>query len=101
MAQNNSLRTRVSELEVINELFRGRVAELEGAEQAARNAAGQAQEELDRLKAELLALRGTAAQAEERPKDENEERLAKRARVEDEVAEGDAPFAEFTNGASQ
>jgi GATA-binding protein len=29
LAANNSLRTRVSELEVINHLFRGRVAELE------------------------------------------------------------------------
>ena len=35
-AQNQLLRTRVSELEVINDLFRGRVTELEQAEQEVR-----------------------------------------------------------------
>jgi len=34
--QNTSLKTRVSELEVINDLFRGRVTELEQSEQDAR-----------------------------------------------------------------
>lgn len=36
IAQNSSLKTRVSELEVINELFRGRVAQLEQDEANAR-----------------------------------------------------------------
>lgn len=36
LAANTSLKTRVSELEVINELFRGRVAELEQSDAAAR-----------------------------------------------------------------
>ncbi|POS86028.1 hypothetical protein EPUL_002824 [Erysiphe pulchra] len=36
LAQNSSLKTRVSELEVINELFRGRVAQLEQDENMAR-----------------------------------------------------------------
>ncbi|RKF54232.1 GATA type zinc finger protein asd-4 [Erysiphe neolycopersici] len=36
LAQNSSLKTRVSELEVINELFRGRVAQLEQDENLAR-----------------------------------------------------------------
>ncbi|SZF02161.1 unnamed protein product [Blumeria hordei] len=36
IAQNSSLKTRVSELEVINELFRGRVAQLEQDESNAR-----------------------------------------------------------------
>ncbi|KAI0996698.1 hypothetical protein K3495_g11485 [Podosphaera aphanis] len=36
IAQNSSLKTRVSELEVINELFRGRVAQLEQDERNAR-----------------------------------------------------------------
>lgn len=36
IAQNSSLKTRVSELEVINELFRGRVAQLEQDENNAR-----------------------------------------------------------------
>ncbi|KAK4964890.1 hypothetical protein LTR28_003576, partial [Elasticomyces elasticus] len=37
-AQNAHLKTRVSELEVINDLFRGRVAELEQSELEARRA---------------------------------------------------------------
>lgn len=36
LAANTSLKTRVSELEVINELFRGRVAELEQSDATAR-----------------------------------------------------------------
>ncbi|PGH18345.1 hypothetical protein AJ80_04523 [Polytolypa hystricis UAMH7299] len=36
LAANNSLKTRVSELELINELFRGKVAELEQSDAAAR-----------------------------------------------------------------
>lgn len=36
-AQNTALKTRVSELEVINDLFRGRVTELETSEAAARS----------------------------------------------------------------
>jgi len=36
IAQNSSLKTRVSELEVINELFRGRVTQLEQDESNAR-----------------------------------------------------------------
>jgi GATA-binding protein len=36
IAQNSSLKTRVSELEVINELFRGRVTQLEQDENNAR-----------------------------------------------------------------
>jgi GATA-binding protein len=36
IAQNSALKTRVSELEVINELFRGRVTQLEQDESSAR-----------------------------------------------------------------
>lgn len=36
LAANTSLKTRISELELINELFRGRVAELEQSDAAAR-----------------------------------------------------------------
>lgn len=38
MALNTSLKTRVSELDLINELFRGRVSQLEQSEAAARRA---------------------------------------------------------------
>ena len=60
---NSSLKTRVSELEVINDLFRGRVAELEQSEQDARNAADKYKADLDAalgresaLKARVFAL---------------------------------------------
>lgn len=49
-AQNTALKTRVSELEVINELFRGRVGELENTEQASRTREAQLRTELDEAK---------------------------------------------------
>lgn len=49
-AQNTALKTRVSELEVINDLFRGRVGELESSEQAARERESQLRAELDEVK---------------------------------------------------
>ena len=52
-AQNAHLRTRVSELEVINDLFRGRVTELEQGEQEARRAERTKDEEVERYKADL------------------------------------------------
>jgi GATA-binding protein len=52
-AQNQHLRTRVSELEVINDLFRGRVTELELAEQDARRAEKMKDEEVERYKSDL------------------------------------------------
>lgn len=47
VSQNTLLRTRVSELEVINDLFRGRVAELENSEITARDTEAQLRAELD------------------------------------------------------
>jgi len=47
VAQNAYLKTRVSELEVINDLFRGRVTELENSEQEARGIEGQLRQELE------------------------------------------------------
>lgn len=54
---NNSshLKTRVSELEVINDLFRGRVAELEQSEQEARRGEAIARDAADRYKADWEA----------------------------------------------
>lgn len=54
-AASNSghLKTRVSELEVINDLFRGRVAELEQSEQAARRNAELARDAADRYRADF------------------------------------------------
>jgi len=52
-SNNNVLKTRVSELEVINDLFRGRVSELEQSEQEARRREALAKEAADRYKADL------------------------------------------------
>ncbi|KAK4544587.1 hypothetical protein LTR36_004159 [Oleoguttula mirabilis] len=52
-AQTSHLRTRVSELEVINDLFRGRVGELESSEADARRGERAREEENRRLRAEL------------------------------------------------
>lgn len=54
-ANSSHLKTRVSELEVINDLFRGRVAELEQSEQAARRNADLARDAADRYRSDLEA----------------------------------------------
>lgn len=51
--QNQHLRTRVSELEVINDLFRGRVTELEQSEEEARRSERMKEEEVQRYKVDL------------------------------------------------
>lgn len=48
-----SIKTRVSELEVINDLFRGRVTELEAMEQEATRQMKMALEEKERMRMEL------------------------------------------------
>ena len=53
LAANTSLKTRVSELEVINELFRGRVAELEQSDAAARRSEMVVRESESRLRRSL------------------------------------------------
>lgn len=55
VANSSHLKTRVSELEVINDLFRGRVAQLEQSEQAARRTADLARDAADRYRADLDA----------------------------------------------
>lgn len=57
-AQNAHLRTRVSELEVINGLFRGRVGELESSEAEARAEMKRAGEEVERLRRRVAELEG-------------------------------------------
>ncbi|KAI9880116.1 MAG: hypothetical protein M1830_005361 [Pleopsidium flavum] len=53
LAANTSLKTRVSELEVINDLFRGRVAELEQSDANARNGEMMLRETDDQLRRAL------------------------------------------------
>jgi len=95
VAQNNALRTRVNELEVINDLFRGRVNELETSEEEARR-------EVDALKRELESLkRGSAEKVADTIVEEHEDaNPAKRQKVADsnEHENGEAGFAEFTRG---
>ncbi|KAF2762152.1 hypothetical protein EJ05DRAFT_199266 [Pseudovirgaria hyperparasitica] len=64
--QNNGLKTRVSELEVINDLFRGRVAELENSEQDARRNLDESRareidlkRRVEEMEAELADARGS------------------------------------------
>lgn len=49
-AQNTALKTRVSEMELINDLFRNRVSELEQSEQSARQTETQLRQELEEIK---------------------------------------------------
>jgi GATA-binding protein len=92
VAQNNTLRTRVNELEVINDLFRGRVTELETSEQDARR-------EVEVLKREVESLkRGNAERAVDTVAEGQAD--AKRQKMSDsnEQENGEAGFAEFTRG---
>jgi len=95
-AHNNALRTRVSELEVINDLFKGRVSELETSEQEARKEVEALKREVERLK------RGSAEVVEDSTSGEaqNEERATKKAKLNDshDNENGEAGFAEFTRG---
>ena len=59
--ENGHFRTRVSELEVIQELFRGRVEELERNEQDTQQAGIQRDAEIQRLRADLETANGTIA----------------------------------------
>lgn len=65
-AQNRDLRTRVSELEVINDLFRGRVGELEHSEQGARRTNMMKDEDLDRTRIILEAAEQRVREMEKR-----------------------------------
>jgi GATA-binding protein len=96
-AHNNALRTRVSELEVINDLFKGRVSELETSEQEARQEVEALKREVERLKrgsAEVVADTTTTAEAEDA------DRATKKAKLNDnhDNDSGEAGFAEFTRG---
>jgi GATA-binding protein len=91
-AHNNQLRTRVSELEVINDLFRGRVAQLEQSEQDARRNEKAKDEEVLRLRTDLEAMQAKAAELEKRLAEIDGQRddggsPRKRQRMEEEVME--------------
>nr|POE94504.1 gata type zinc finger protein asd-4 [Quercus suber] len=87
VAQNKDFRTRVSELEVINDLFRGRVSELEQSEQEARGQSQSKAEELERTKSDLEAADRRIKELEKRlaEYESDEGRARKKARVEETV----------------
>ena len=62
IAHNSSLKTRVSELEVINELFRGRLSQLEQQEAAARRGQEVSSVEQTQLRAQLEASEESKAE---------------------------------------
>jgi GATA-binding protein len=93
LALNTSLKTRVSELEIINDLFKGRVSELEQSDANARRSEMLVRESENRLRRTLeealnreeeLKRRVTALVTElQRNSEEDGGHRAKRARVED------------------
>lgn len=97
IAANSSLKTRVSELEVINELFRGRVAQLEHDEQNVRHGNDMRRDAESELRNQLEESRRRENQMKRRL-DEYEQEVAelreangpltKRMRMDDLVAEG-------------
>lgn len=98
VAQNSSLKTRVSELEVINELFRGRVGQLEQDEANARRGEEMRRESNDDLQRQLDESRRRENQLKHRLDDleKQMEELrdgaprAKKMRVSDMVGDSEA-----------
>jgi len=82
-AQNTALKTRVSEMELINDLFRNRVTELEGSEGAARETEKMLRLELEECKAREEGLKRRLDELEDGPRH-------KKARFSDLVDESRA-----------
>ena len=104
LQQNRDLRTRVSELEVINGLFRGRVGELENSEQEARRAEKIKDEEIARLRSELEEAGRRIAELRKRTaeggEDDDGQDSRKRARLSNGDSVADHDEAEV-NGAPE
>lgn len=102
LAANTSLKTRVSELEVINELFRGRVAELEQSDATARRSEMIVRDSEARLRRSLEDAQRREDDLKRRISDlesgvhegtgqDDGEPAAKRMRTSDSVAEPSDP----------
>jgi GATA-binding protein len=90
-AQNTSLRTRVNELELVNNLFRDRVTELETSEQEARRVEQTTRETEAQLRAELEVTRQREADLKRRLDEiEGEGPRHKKMRLSDLVDESRA-----------
>jgi GATA-binding protein, other eukaryote len=93
-AQNQHFKTRVNELEVIQDLFRGRVDELERSEKQAKETAKTKTEEAERLTAELEAANAKVEELQKRLSDAEAQstpsrKRTRRAAAEEGEAEGD------------
>lgn len=64
-AQNTALKTRVSEMELINDLFRNRVSELEQSEQSARQTESSLRQELEEVRQREADLKRRLEEIEE------------------------------------
>jgi len=95
-AQNSHLRTRVSELEVINDLFRGRVGELEHGEHEARRAERSRGEEVQRLMLDLETANKCAAELERRLAELDGQTSPARKKAKHMAANDEADFVEPT-----
>lgn len=99
MSANTSLKTRVSELEVINDLFKGRVAELEQSDANSRRAEMIIRESENRLRQNLdesqrreESLKRHVNDLERLLTEKSLEHHAKKIRLADVVSDHDVPM---------
>lgn len=106
---NGHLKTRVSELEVINDLFRGRVSELEQSEQESRRQEGLAREAASRYKADLETALSRESDLKRRLQEveaelqtyKTQEQPQKRARLSDAAKESNGPSSPTVAAAAE
>jgi len=105
IAENSSLKTRVSELEVINELFKGRVTQLEQDESNARRGQEYSRESEHKLKQHLEESQRRENQLKRRLDDVERELnelkesapRAKKMRVADMVGDSEASTPQYVS----
>ncbi|KAH7160756.1 hypothetical protein EDB81DRAFT_839234 [Dactylonectria macrodidyma] len=83
IAHNSSLKTRVSELELINELFRGRLGQLEKQEAAARRGQEVASIEQTQLRAQLEAAQDSESKLRAQLEDSHRRENSLKRRLDD------------------
>ena len=83
IAQNSSLKTRVSELDLINELFRGRLSQLEQQEAAARRGQEVASGEKQHLQTQLEATQDIERQLREQLDDSHRRENSLKRRLDE------------------
>lgn len=88
-AQNSQFRTRISELEVINDLFRGRVSELEGSEREARKETDQHRQQLSWAETKLQEAEAKIEELQKRLADSDDSGPAHKKARSSESAEDD------------